>query len=81
MEVLLILTEVPVGYINECCTRTRTHTPVFYEASGTIIPGISHCFSDIFTLLKDGYGYGMSYPYPGYCGAGVQDLQKFRVRV
>ena len=26
-------------------------------------------------------GIRMLYPYPGYCGTGIQNLQKFRVRV
>ena len=43
----------------------RVYTPVL-----TLFPGY-------LPYTKAGHGYGMLYPYPGYCGTGVQNLQIF----
>ena len=68
---LTILTEVPER-VYERCTRTPTRTPVFYKVSGTGTGYVSRyffLFSGHFSYTRA--GYGMLYPYPGYCGTGV----------
>lgn len=67
--------------VYECCTRTRTRTPVFDEVSSTRYILVSILFSRYLSYKKVGYGCGMLYPYPRHCGTGVQNIQKFRIRV
>ena len=53
--------------------------PSIYKVSGTMyIPRCLSYFPGMYPT-KAGHGHGMLYPY--HCGTGVQNFQKFRVRV